>query len=114
MVDTSLTVLIIVEGQKPASVDLKRTKKNLTVKCNCSSEDKICNHIISTLFGEETKIAGCDGSLKQQIADMLDGSDVEHAFWKLRDLTVESAKIKAELAQARADLGEAIVDFKPW
>ncbi len=37
MVETSLTVLIIVEGQKPASVELKRVDRNLTVRCNCSS-----------------------------------------------------------------------------
>ena len=114
MSKTSLTVLIIIEGQAPASVELKRVDKNLTVSCNCSSEDKICNHIISTLFGEEAKIVGCDGTLTKTIADMLAGSDVEHAFWKLRDLTVKSAKLKAELAQARTNLGEAIIDFKPW
>ena len=71
MVETSLTVLIIVEGQKPASVELKRVDRNLTVRCNCSSEDKICNHIISTLFGEEARIVGCDGTLTKTIADML-------------------------------------------
>ena len=114
MVDTSLTVLIIVEGQKPASVELRRVDRNLTVRCNCSSEDKICNHIISTLFGEEARIVGCDGTLTKTIADMLAGSDVEHAFWKLRDLTVQSAELKAELAKARTDLGEAILDYKPW
>ena len=69
MVETSLTVLIIVEGQKPASVELKRVDRNLTVRCNCSSEDKICNHIISTLFGEEARIVGCDGTLTKTIAD---------------------------------------------
>ena len=114
MAETSLTVLIIVEGQTPASVDLSRTKTNLTVRCNCSSDDKICNHIISTLFGEKAKIVGCDGTLTKQIEDMLTGSDVEHAFWKLRDLTVQSVKLKADLTQARAGLGEAIIDFKPW
>ena len=114
MSEISLTVLIIIEGQAPASVDLKRVDKNLTVSCNCSSEDKICNHIISTLFGEKAKIVGCDGTLTKQIEDMLTGSDVEHAFWKLRDLTVQSAKIKADLTQAQAGLGEAIINFKPW
>jgi len=114
MSKTSLTVLIIIEGEAPASVELKRVDKNLTVSCNCSSEDKICSHIISTLFGEEAKIVGCDGTLTKTIADMLAGSDVEHAFWKLRDLTMKSAKLKAELAQARTNLGEAIIDFKPW
>ena len=49
-------------------------------RCNCSSEDKICNHIISTLFGEEARIVGCDGTLTKTIADMLAGSDVEHAL----------------------------------
>jgi len=27
---------------------------------------------------------------------------------------VQSAELKAELAKARTDLGEAIVDYKPW
>jgi len=27
---------------------------------------------------------------------------------------MKSAKLKAELAQARTNLGEAIIDFKPW
>jgi hypothetical protein len=32
----------------------------------------------------------------------------------LRDLTIEAARVKSELSEARQGLGEAIRDFKAW
>ena len=45
---------------------------------------------------------------------MLIGSDVEHAFGQLRELSTKSHQINLALDQARLDLGEAIKDFKPF
>tara|TARA_B100000787_G_scaffold5745_1_gene4309 strand:+ start:100 stop:444 length:345 start_codon:yes stop_codon:yes gene_type:complete len=114
MVEKSFIVSISGEVKNAFSVELKRSKSNLTVKCDCSSGDRVCSHIISTLFGEKNKIIGCDGRLTQKIDEMVAGSDVEHAFNKLRDLTIEAARVKSELSEARQGLGEAIRDFKAW
>ena len=114
MDEKSFIVSIYGEAKNAFSVELRRSDRNLTVKCNCSSDDRICSHIISTLFGEKNKIIGCDGKLTGKIDEMVAGSDVEYAFNKLRDLTIEAARVKAELSEARKGLGEAIRDFKAW
>ena len=114
MAHSSLSVKVGTQGNPIHIVQLKRVEKNLTVKCDCSIDEKICNHIISALFGEETKIINCHGNLTKKIEDMLIGSDVEHAFGQLRELTTKSHQINLALGQARSGLGEAIKDFKPF
>ena len=114
MVAASLSVKVGTQGNPIHIVQLERVEKNLTVKCDCSIEEKICNHIISALFGEESKIINCHGNLTKKIEDMLLGSDVEHAFGRLRELTNKSNQINLALSQARLGLGEAIKDFKPF
>ena len=114
MVDSSLSVKVGTQGNPIHLVQLERVEKNLTVKCDCSIGEKICSHIISALFGEESKIINCHGNLTKKIENMLIGSDVEHAFGQLRELSTKSHQINLALGQARLDLGEAIKDFKPF
>ena len=114
MAEQKLKVNISGEARNAYAVTLIRNGKNLTVSCDCSSSDRLCNHIVSTLFGEKNKIIGGDERTTAKIDEMLSGSDVEHAFRKLRTVSLEAARVKQELAEARSGLGEAIRDFKDF
>ena len=110
MAEKSIDIPLITGSKVSCTVSMKRNNENLTVKCDCSTQTAVCDHIVSILFGQGGNMVSHNMPTEQQINEFLQETDVEQTFILLRSLMVQESEVKIRIQKAKAAFGAAIND----
>jgi uncharacterized Zn finger protein len=93
-------------------IDLSRSGQNLTCTCTCpaGSRGTHCKHRVAILCGDSSAIGGGDIDQFDQVARMVEGTDVENSLRNLFILETEKERIAKQIKDAKKALARTLDD----
>ncbi len=91
---------------------IRRSEDNIAAYCDCMAGQKgmHCKHRIRILQGNTKDIISENADEVKHVASWLPGSDIENTLQKIEALEIEIAKIKKQLAAAKKELAQKLLN----